>query len=162
MQIALEYTLDEAGGAAALAALIANAHGSITGTDSGAANAKVTVNGAAETNPQPHEKKYDVIRLYDHMAENQSPRFLEALTDHPLTFAELSARMASDGGAGHEVASMRAIYRNVRRREKSLIEAGIIGDHVVQTDFSGYDEENAGRYYLDSEEFEVLQQYLKK
>jgi len=45
-------------------------------------------------------------------------------TADPLLLGEIAARMASDGGALHDAASVRAIYRNIRRREKGLLEVG--------------------------------------
>jgi hypothetical protein len=105
---------------------------------------------------------HEVVRLYEQMAENESPRFLEALTNEPLTFEELSEKMAANGGANHEVASMRAIYRNVKRREKGLIESGVLSGPVVQSDFTGYDHENAGRYYLEPDALSTLDEYLER
>lgn len=105
---------------------------------------------------------HDVVRLYEQMAENESPRFMEALTNEPLTFEELSERMAANGGANHEVASMRAIYRNVKRREKGLIDSGVLSGPVVQSDFTDYDHDNAGRYYLEPDALSALNEYLER
>ena len=90
----------------------------------------------------------DVVRMHRQMQPNESQRFLEALTSTPLTFAELAARMPKPDGTIHSNASMRAVHRNVRRQEHTLIKRGVIADHVVQWNFDNYDADAGGRYYL--------------
>ena len=87
-------------------------------------------------------------------------RFLEALTSDPLTFAELAARMPKMDGSKHSNASMRAIYRNIRRREITLEKRQVIQAAVVQWDFDKYDEDGAGRYYLKPDALAALDAHL--
>jgi hypothetical protein len=102
----------------------------------------------------------DVVRIHRQMEPNESQRFLEALTSAPLTFAELAARMPKPDGTTHSNASMRAIHRNVRRQEHTLIKRGVIADHVVQWNFDNYDADAAGRYYLAPDAVAALDAHL--
>jgi hypothetical protein len=110
----------------------------------------------APTKPVEH----DTVVLHKRMPANASRRFVEALTDAPSTFKEIADRMAKQDGRQRNVDSMRAIYRNVRRREKTMRAAADISAPVVQSDFSGYDAEGRGRYYLDHDALIALNQYL--
>lgn len=100
--------------------------------------------------------EHPAVRLHRQTEANESRRLVEALTESPLTFPELAERMPLADGSLHSSASMRAIYRNVRRREKTLTDAGILGGPVVQADFSGYPAEGQGRYHLERDAVEAL------
>lgn len=110
--------------------------------------------------PPAPTKDADVVRMHRQMDANESRRLLEALTTEPLTFAELAARMPKRDGTIHRNASMRAIHRNVRRQEQTLIKRGVIADHVVQWTFDNYDADGAGRYYLAPEALAALDAHL--
>jgi len=151
MQLAATFNLDEVPEViAALSQLVAPA-----------ATPEVVIPPAEPATPS-EVAVHEVVRLYEQMAENESPRFLEALTDEPLRFEEIAERMAENGGTDHEIASMRAIYRNVKRREKGLIESGVLSTSVVQADFTHYDQESAGRYYLEPDALLALDKYLDR
>jgi hypothetical protein len=114
----------------------------------------------AATGAQVPPNVAEVVRMHQQMEANQSQRFLEALTSEPLTFAELAQRMPKADGATHSNASMRAIHRNVRRQEQTLIKWGVITDHIVQSNFDSYDAEQAGRYYLPQDALAALDTHL--
>jgi hypothetical protein len=145
MQVTISFTVGEAPDVAELVGLLAPLGGK-----------PAAVAQPASAVPKTH----DVIRLYDQMAENESPRLLEALTTGPLTFQELADRMAAAGSSLHSVPSMRAIYRNIKRREKGLAEAGILSGPVVRASFDDYGQERAGRYYLDADAVAALKAHL--
>lgn len=113
-----------------------------------------------QTAPAASTQDADVVRMHRQMDPNQSRRFLEALTSDPLTFEELSARMPKPDGSTHSNASMRAIYRNIRRQEITLTNRSVIKGAVVQWNFDKYDEEGAGRYYLEPDALEALDAQL--
>jgi hypothetical protein len=121
-----------------------------------------TAGSDATTTPPAPTKDADVVRMHRQMAANESRRLLEALMSEPLTFAELAARMPKSDGTTHSNASMRAIHRNIRRQEQTLIKHGVIADHVVQATFDNYDPEGAGRYYLAPEAVAALNAELDR
>jgi|tagenome__1003787_1003787.scaffolds.fasta_scaffold20843378_2 hypothetical protein len=112
------------------------------------------------TSAQVRANVAEVVRMHQLMDANESRRFLEALTEQPLTFAELAQRMKKDDGTTHSNASMRAIHRNVRRQELTLIKRGVIADHIVQSTFDNYDAEQAGRYYVTPDALAALDPHL--
>ena len=115
---------------------------------------------SAVTSAQASPNVAEVVRMHQQMQANESRRFVEALTSEPLTFAELAHRMKKADGTTHSNASMRAIYRNVRRKELTLMKRAVITDHVVRWDFENYDAEQAGRYYLTPDALAALDAHL--
>jgi hypothetical protein len=115
---------------------------------------------AGEPTSPATTKDADVVRMHRQMDANESRRFLEILTSKPLTFADLALRMPRPDGSIHPNASMRAIHRNVRRQEHTLIKRGVIADHVVQGNFDNYDADGGGRYYLAPEAVAALDAHL--
>ena len=110
--------------------------------------------------PTPVAPEADVVRMHKAMAANESRRFLEALTSDGLTFAELAARMLRPDGTRRENKSMRAIHRNVRRQERTLLKRGVIQEPVVQGSFANYDADRAGRYFLNPDALAALDAHL--
>lgn len=68
--------------------------------------------------------------------------------------------MPKPDGSTHPNASMRAIFRNIRRQEITLTKRGVIQGNVVHWDFDKYDEEGAGRYYLKLDALAALDAHL--
>jgi hypothetical protein len=125
-----------------------------------AAPAATAATPTAVTSAQASPDVAEVVRMHQQMQANESRRFVEALTSEPLTFAELAPLMKKADGTTHSNASMRAIYRNVRRKELTLMKRAIITDHVVRWDFENYDAEQAGRYYLTPDALAALDAHL--
>jgi hypothetical protein len=74
-----------------------------------------------------------------------------------LTPEELGRKMAPWPGGGRlSKASVRAAIRNVQRAEAHLLSEGLIDRRVVKIDFSDYDREGAGRYYVEREDRRIL------
>lgn len=126
-------------------------------------------NGGTAPTPAPATRgatpapvaEHDVVRLRRQMKPNESPLFLEALTDKPLTFAELAKRMPKKGsGQLRSNAEMRAIHRNVKRQEKTLRRRGTIQGEVVKGEFAAYDVEGVGRYSLAPDALKALDAHL--
>ncbi len=68
--------------------------------------------------------------------------------------------MPKANGKLHANASMRAVHRNVRRQEQTLIKRGVISDHVLQSSFDNYDVDGAGRYFLTPDVLTALNAHL--
>ena len=74
-----------------------------------------------------------------------------------MTPHELARKMAPDErGSRLSKASARAAIRNVQRCETHLISEGLIDRRIVQIDFSRYESEGAGRYYVSAEDKRVI------
>jgi len=74
-----------------------------------------------------------------------------------LTPEELGQKMAPWPGGGRlSKASVRAAIRNVQRAEAHLLSEGLIDRRIVKIDFSDYDREGAGRYYVEREDRRIL------
>ena len=80
-----------------------------------------------------------------------------------LTPAELGREMAPwPGGSALTKASVRAAIRNVQRAEVHLLAEGLIDRRIVKIDFSDYDREGAGRYYVEREDRRILDECILK
>ena len=80
-----------------------------------------------------------------------------------LTPAKLGRKMAPwPGGSPLTKASVRAAIRNVQRAEAHLLAEGLIDRRIVKIDFSDYDREGAGRYYVEREDRRILDKCSKK
>lgn len=116
--------------------------------------------GPSTTPPPPNDA--DIVRLHRQMEANQSRRFIEVLTSEPLTFEQLAKLMPKKDGTTHSNASMRAVHRNVRRKEQTLKKRGVISHHVVKSNFDDYDADGAGRYYLAPDALAALDAHLAR
>jgi hypothetical protein len=129
----------------------------------GAKQAAHPSDAAPTTGVRPGQglQQADVLTLYFEMAQNSlSPRLVEALSTDPHTFAELAEKMPPRDGAPLSTAQMRAVHRNAKRSENRLINQGSINGPVIQSDFSRYDADGGGRYYLRSADLKALDEYL--
>ena len=99
-----------------------------------------------------------IIRLYEHVGSTSATRrLLEVLPggrENGLTPEELGSLL---GQPPLSKGSVRAIIRNAKRAEMGI--GGQVGD-VVNTDFSGYDDEGAGRYYVEPDQRLALDDHL--
>ncbi|MEJ7790982.1 MAG: hypothetical protein WKF65_03300 [Gaiellaceae bacterium] len=75
--------------------------------------------------------------------------------------SELGPRLKpGPGGKALSKASVRAVIRNIQKLEGNLLAEGAISRRVVLIDFSGYDKEGAGRYYISDEDRNDLDAHL--
>ena len=120
-----------------------------------------TSNGS-QIKPAPAKQKNAAVVLHTSMDPNRSREFIEILGVKGETFAELIPKMKPEpGGKPLTKGQMRAIYRNVRRREESLTRAGKIPGEVVKADFTKYDTDQGGRYSLLPDDRAALDDHLK-
>jgi hypothetical protein len=112
------------------------------------------------------EGVHDAVRLYQRTAPaSRSREVLELLPGgkaNAVTPEELAQLMASDkSGAKLKKASARAAIRVVQRVTTKAIREGAIGREIIEIDFSGYDQEGAGRYYVSEKARAAIDSYLK-
>jgi len=62
-------------------------------------------------------------------------------------------------GSTPSASTVRASYRNVKRVEKGLWDAGEIDREVILVDYSGYGAEGANRYYLRPEDRAAIDEF---
>lgn len=75
--------------------------------------------------------------------------------------SELGPKLApGPGGKALSKASVRAVIRNIQKLEGHLLAEGVISRRVILIDFSGYDQEGAGRYYISDEDRGELDGHL--
>lgn len=108
-----------------------------------------------------------IVTLYLRSGEGtRSREFLETLpaaSAGGMTPVELGAAMAPDpGGSRLEPANVRAVLRNVLRARLHLREEGRIPSDLdlVCVDWSGYESQGAGRYFLTDSDHAALHDYL--
>jgi hypothetical protein len=90
-------------------------------------------------------------------------RLLPAGKAAALTPSELAKKMrAWASGEPLSRASARAAIRNIQRCESHLLAEGLVDRRILQIDFSGYDREGSGRYYLEPEDKRILDRCFAK
>ena len=106
----------------------------------------------------------DVVAVYNRcVPEGRSRELLELLPgeDPGLTPEEIADQMLPDKNAETLTKdSVRAVLRNIARAEASLLDEGLIADHVIVKNFGEYEKEGAGRYGLRPDQREALDRYL--
>ena len=106
--------------------------------------------------PHPSQRVAGAV-LYANCT-GRSRELLQYLPDseaEAMTFDEVidnKNMLANDRETRLESASLRAVYRNVKRVENRLLKTGEIDRDVVLVDSSGYGVEGANRYYLRPED----------
>lgn len=75
--------------------------------------------------------------------------------------SEVGPKLApGPGGKALSKASVRAVIRNIQKLEGHLLAEGAISRRVILIDFSRYDQEGAGRYYVSEQDRNDLGAYL--
>ena len=101
-----------------------------------------------------------------HRGTGESTRTRELLHVLPgdiqeaMTPAEIGEVLTpNDDGSPLSPAQVRAVMRNEKRIERTLKKRGVILEdrEVVKSDFSRYDAEGCGRYYVSRADYEVIQ-----
>jgi hypothetical protein len=110
--------------------------------------------------------KHPARRLFQRSSGRRSREILDLLPagkEAAMTPTELARTMAQwPDGAKLSKASARAAIRNVQRAETHLLAEGLIDRRVIEIDFSGYDRESAGRYYVSAEDRKVLNRLFER
>lgn len=135
----------------------------VEGAEQHLANIKkgLTTSRTASAAPTATTAASPAVILHQAMEANRSREFLEALSTKPQTFDELSPHLsANHDGTALSAAQVRAVYRNIRRREEGLISSGKIDRQVVRANFDLYEQEHAGRYSLTTQDLDALDQLL--
>jgi hypothetical protein len=110
-------------------------------------------------------EKPDVVILYEETdPRHRSRRFLEALSAEPELLVDLVQKsdLRKDDGSVLPAASLRAVHRNLAKTENRLIKEGRIKGKVVAYDWSRYDIEGAGRYFLRPADLDALDHHLNR
>lgn len=113
----------------------------------------------------PSADEHDAVKLYKRTRiHSRSRELLEILPGgraNGLTPTELAELMRLDrNGEKLSRGSVRAAIRVVQRVTTKALKQGAISDDVLQIDFSGYDEDNAGRYYVEEDARKALDAFL--
>jgi hypothetical protein len=110
--------------------------------------------------------KHPARRVFRRAVGERSREVLElipASKGAALTPSELATRMApGPKGARLSKSSVRAAIRNVQRAEKHLSDEGSIDRRVILIDWSGYERDGAGRYYMSPEDKRVIDKCFAK
>jgi hypothetical protein len=65
-------------------------------------------------------------------------------------------------GTKPEKASVRGAIRIIQRKQKKLLADEKIGHEVLHWDWSRYDRDGAGRYYIDPDDRKALDLHIRK
>jgi hypothetical protein len=105
----------------------------------------------------------DVVTIYEHartVPDSRTPSLLELFArEDPLTPEEIGIALGNRKPLTK--AQGRAIVRNLSRMQGHLIKQGRIAGPVLVKDFTGYEQEGAGRYGLSDEDRAALRTHLK-
>ena len=102
-----------------------------------------------------------VVTLYDSFdASSRSRELLEVLEINGLTPEELGAKMKPDSSNTLNKRQVRAVYRNLKRKQDDLVAKGTLSRPVVIANFDDYEVDQAGRYSISADDLAVLDQHL--
>ena len=110
---------------------------------------------------------HDAVTLYKRTArDSRSRELLEVLPGgqaHARTPEELAQLMRPDAKTNKPLArgSVRGAIRVVQKVQTKALKEGAIGGEILKIDFGGYAQERAGRYYVEPDARQALDQYLK-
>jgi hypothetical protein len=110
--------------------------------------------------------KHPARRVFRRAAGERSREVLDLIPgskEAALMPSELATRMApGPNGARLSKSSARAAIRNVQRAESHLLAEGLIDRRVVLIDWSRYEREGAGRYYMSPDDKRVINKCFAK
>jgi hypothetical protein len=109
--------------------------------------------GATASAPASAPAASPAVVVYERsVKDGRSRELLETIGGgkaNGLLPSELGPKLApGPGGKALSKASVRAVIRNIQKLEGHLLAEGAISRRVILIDFSGYDQEGAGRYYI--------------
>jgi hypothetical protein len=121
--------------------------------------------GAAASAPASAPAVSPAVVVYERsVKDGRSRELLETIGGgraNGLLPSELGPKLApGPGGKALSKASVRAVIRNIQKLEGHLLAEGAINRRVILIDFSGYDREGAGRYYISEEDRRQLDSHL--
>jgi hypothetical protein len=101
------------------------------------------------------------VKLYDSFdASSRSRELLEVLEINGLTPEELGTKMKPDNGNPLNKRQVRAVYRNLKRKQDDLVAKGTLSRPVVIADFDDYEVDQAGRYSISADDLAALDKHL--
>jgi hypothetical protein len=104
----------------------------------------------------------DVVTVYEHAArhtKSRTPRLIELFARaKPLTPTEIGVALGN--GRPLTKAQARAVLRNLQQTQGYLLKEGRISRPVLVKDFTGYEDEAAGRYGFSDEDKAALRSHL--
>lgn len=149
-------TLD---GVIAAEAELAKIRKALTTGDVQVSTSSQTPSAAAVATAAPRQQP--AVVLYDSFdRSSRSRELLEVLTTEGKTPSELATKMKPENGKTMTKAAVRAVYRNLKRKQDGLIRSGKLDAPVVIADFDAYDTDNAGRYSISKENLAALDAHL--
>jgi hypothetical protein len=121
--------------------------------------------GRAASAPASASTESPSLVVYERSVKGgRSRELLETIggdKSNALLPSELGPKLApGPGGKALSKASVRAVIRNIQKLEGHLLAEGAISRRVILIDFSGYDQEGAGRYYISDEDRGELDGHL--